>query len=429
MHSVSSNRRFRPAALVASIALLLAHNSAAAGDFSVTTLTGDADSGINLGLTYTAKADFGGGAQTINGVAFSDNNLTGTGYSLSGPTNPFGGFANNTSGGMNSMVSDFFFGSNAGDGNHSLTLSGLTPGTQYVTSFYNASFGTGSGRYVDITPSDTGTVFRYDEDATNQGNATVLRYAFTATGTTQTFGFDAVNNADTFHHYAMSNAVRNDSIYSYNHFTPVTPTITRVSGSNNPFTVSNTDLLQMNLAGAPVVSGNFDREPITGGASILNNGAFSISGIGNNNPELTTGENNATVTYTLDTTTNTLGYNVTSIAGYGGWNDSGRDRQHYSIFYSTVGRSDFNFLGEVDDDPASPGSLSAVRAVFSGLSISGVDQIRIEILNGQENGYAGYGELDVIGTATVPEPGTMGCLLVGGAALLRRRRRRVGLWG
>ena len=60
--------------------------------------------------------------------------------------------------------------------------------------------------------------------------------------------------------------------------------------------------------------------------------------------------------------------------------------------------------------------MSSIRA------LTGVDAIRLDFFGGQENNYAGLGEVDVIGAATVPEPASVGLLLVGAVGLLQRRR-------
>ena len=71
------------------------------------------------------------------------------------------------------------------------------------------------------------------------------------------YSFDAVSDGDTFHHYAVSNAVQNKSLLA-------TPTIFTAKSPNqnpgySPFTPSNTDLLQGHLAGTQS-SGNFIQE-------------------------------------------------------------------------------------------------------------------------------------------------------------------------
>ena len=423
MKSLKQFRRVRPVILAATVATLLTGVSARAGDFTMTILTGDADSGINAGLTYTSKADFdhAAGDRVVNGVAFTDGGMIGTNYVLTLATPGTAASPSNVTGGVGGLVTDFNHGT--GSPTASLTLSGLTVGTQYVTTWYNQTWGDNqsTGRMVDITPSDTGVPFRINQDSTRNDDGTVLRYAFTATATSITYDFNAVNLA-AFHHYAMTNAERNDALFSYTHFTPLVPTTTVISGQDAPFTVSNNDLLQTSLASVSSI-GDFNREPVLGDLSVLYNGAFAI-GTGGNRPELVTGENNATITFTLDTSVNTLGYDVTSVAGYGGWGDGGRDNQIYSIFFSQVGSPDFIYLGGVNDRPGAPGAPSAISAVFENVGLTGVDAIRIDFLDGQDNGFAGYGEFDVIGTATIPEPGTAVSLLGGLGLLLGLRRGR-----
>jgi hypothetical protein len=76
------------------------------------------------------------------------------------------------------------------------------------------------------------------------------------------------------------------------------------------------------------------------------------------------------------------------------------------------------------DGGASPGIQSAIEADFD-TALSGVDAIRLDFFAGQENTYAGLGEVDAVGSATVvPEPASMGLLLVGAVGLLPRRRAR-----
>jgi hypothetical protein len=404
--------------------LALSQVPAFAGTFTQSAFSSDADSGISSSLLYTAAIDFQGpGNRVVNGVTFGDAGTTGNYYALTGVTNTFTGNINNLAGNVNGLATDFVYGET---GTANLTLGGLIPGTQYVTSWYNVGFGAPAGRVINITPSDTGVAFAFDENFSGDKNGNILRYTFTATQKFISYTFDAAIAADTFHHYAVTNS---GSLVSKS-LTPVSPVSTdAIAGAERPFVpfaVSSTDLLQSSVSGV-TSTGNFLRE-VTGGVPSLTNGAFSITGIANNNPELASGENNASVTWTLDTSVNAFGYDISSIAGYGGWNDNGRNRQFYNIYVSFVGDPTFTLFGGVNRDVAGEnGGPSATRNVFTpNGTLSGIDGVRIDFPNGQENGFAGYGEFDVIGTATVPEPASAILLLGGvmGTVSLRRNRRR-----
>ena len=384
--------------------------------FQQITYTGDLDSGISSALNYTAKSDFAGnGTTTINGVTFSETSGAGNGYALAGPGNTFTGFANNLTGGANTAVSNFVYGSD-GAGLATLTLTGLTPGQRYATTWYNAGFGGAGGRLVNITPGDGGAVYNFDQNFSGAGAGNLLRYLFTATSASMTYAFDAVSDGDTFHHYAFTNHA----------VTSAGPVVTSVTGAGpgfSPFTVSNNDLLQTSVLGAPVANGNFSMDGPENRIAALTNGLFLING-GNpaDNAQLLTAGNNFSVSYALDTTLNTLGYDVSSFNIYGGWNDSGRDKQFYNISYSKVGSDEWIPFDSLEYEPTAGGEPSAVSAVFAA-SLTGVDGVRLDFPNLQENGYAGIGEFDVIGTPTVPEPAVSGlAALVGLGAIARRRR-------
>jgi hypothetical protein len=407
-------------------ALLFAGLPARAGDFFFRPFSSDADSTISSTLQYTALADFNGdGSRTVNGVQFPNTQLSGPNYTLAGPDQVFGGFGNTVTGGANGLVSDFVYGSTIvgpDQGNASMTLTGLTVGQKYVTTWYNAGFGNPGARNITITASDTNRSIFFDQNFSTNGNGNLLRYAFTATAPTITYTFDADGNGDSFHHYAFSNALQT-AVFS-------TPVITTQTGAAplTPFTPSSSDLLQTRLAGV-TSNGNFTQE-ISGGIAALTDGVFTLNGNAapaeTRNLNLASGSNNSFVVFTLDTSVNTLGYDITSIETYGGWHDSGRDRQSFQVSISLAGSDAFIDFGSINFDPTfgvGTTEPTGVRAVFPA-TLSGVDAIRFDFPANQENTYAGYGEFDVIGTATVPEPGTALVGLLGGAVTLIRRRRR-----
>ena len=132
------------------------------------------------------------------------------------------------------------------------------------------------------------------------------------------------------------------------------------------YAVSATDLI--NGLAPSAVGGNFAVTEITGGTPVLTDGVYGaitepggaadrthlIFGIGGGG-----GGSGTFVTYTLNTAVNTLGYNISSIAVFGGWNDNGRDQQLYRAAYSVVGSPLFIDLPLVDFNPVIGANLQS----------------------------------------------------------------------
>ena len=175
-------------------------------------------------------------------------------------------------------------------------------------------------------------------------------------------------------------------------------------------------------------TGSFVQES-TGGTPVLTNGAFPspiTRGDGGNFQfsAFATGGNTGgtSLTYTL-----TSPSNLTGITVYGGWQDGGRDQQSYSILYATAAAPmTFLPLTTVNFNPPDPGGQPQVTRVMitdnTGLLAANVSAVRFNF-NATENGYSGYSEIDVFGTA-IPEPGTFGLLGLASAGVLAFRRRR-----
>jgi hypothetical protein len=203
------------------------------------------------------------------------------------------------------------------------------------------------------------------------------------------------------------------------------------------YVVSETDLINGLL---PTDSaGDFTVE-IAGGLPVLTDGAYGTITQPGGAPDRTHGAfatvgggggTGTFVTYTLDTATNPLGFDITRIDTYSGWNDSGRDQQLFAVSYSTVDDpGTFIDLAQGNFNPTVPANTQSATLVtvtddaLAALA-SGVGMVRFDFTGppAPENGYVGYAELDVIGSPTVPEPATAGLLCVGALGLLARRRR------
>ena len=190
------------------------------------------------------------------------------------------------------------------------------------------------------------------------------------------------------------------------------------------FTVSNTDLLQTNLANTSLTGMPIDQDPNV--ISRLTNGAFGLSQA-DCGCQFFLGDGNS-VTYTLDGA-----YNLTSIATFSGW-DSFRGGQSYTVSYATAAApASFIALASVYNNATSdqPGLRISTRAVItpeSDFLASNVVAVKFAFNSDLTAGYAAYREIDVFGTAAsgaVPEPASWAMLIAGfgltGAAARRRR--------
>jgi hypothetical protein len=111
----------------------------------------------------------------------------------------------------------------------------------------------------------------------------------------------------------------------------------------------------------------------------------------------------SSVTYTLAGSPN--GYNLTNITVYAGWADNGRDQQAYTVYYSTVlAPATFLPLTSVSYLPtAGSGVQSATRVSLLpaiGSLVTNVTAVKFDFTNpGSENGYCGYDQITIFGTA------------------------------
>ncbi|WP_193211627.1 beta strand repeat-containing protein [Luteolibacter marinus] len=110
--------------------------------------------------------------------------------------------------------------------------------------------------------------------------------------------------------------------------------------------------------------------------------------------------NGTSVIFPLDTSVNFNGYNISSFDSYAAWGDSGRDNQDFAIRYSTVDDpTTFIPLAAVSNHTGNPLNATHTRiAPTSGFMATGVAAVQF-LFNNQENGYVGYREFIMLGSA------------------------------
>ncbi|MDB6111205.1 MAG: Immunoglobulin subtype, partial [Pedosphaera sp.] len=111
------------------------------------------------------------------------------------------------------------------------------------------------------------------------------------------------------------------------------------------------------------------------------------------------------MTYTLDTSSATSGFDLTNITVYGGWTDGGRDEQKYQVLYSTVvDPANFVPLSLVDYNPTDPsGASCATRTTLipaTGALAYNVYAVQFNFNTAvwPKNGWEGYSEISINGT-------------------------------
>ena len=177
--------------------------------------TGDVDSGVTSAKTYTHALNFNGSATTVNGVTFQPAGTTGSNFKLEfldsatatpGTAGSVQGFPNTLSGGMNELASSFYYSYGDSNGGQRLTLTGLTGGVTYTTTFYAVGYGSVGERKEMIFDSLGGSV-TLDENASGNGNGFTFSRTFTATSDSITFTFKPLTPPHSFHQYALTNEV------------------------------------------------------------------------------------------------------------------------------------------------------------------------------------------------------------------------------
>lgn len=373
------------------------------------------ENGTAVNTTYTALDGYGlTGSTTMTFYGTSSASFSGLGGSgsLDAPGRHSGGDQT-----IGEITQDFFY--NGTNGNANLVLDGLSPNTTYRLDLYQSSKYT--GRTIDFSFDNTGTADATLDDV-DRGNRRISATYTTGTNTSVTLHSDPDSNGDTLHWYAFSNQINPDP---------------RVIASRNDseLNASSTDLLQTNFgsvsstgivptAGSTAVDGT---EPV------LRDGSTSSSYV-DGDLTATNALNGSVLTYTLDTSVNTNGYQIDQIDIFHGWRDDGRDRiSDFDIAYSTV--DDPNLFVDLltDGDSGNFASYFGLTSILTDIPgnylATGVASLQFRF-NTIENGYGGISEIDVLGSAVevaaVPEPSTFALAalgLLGFATFIRRRKQ------
>jgi hypothetical protein len=194
--------------------------------------------------------------------------------------------------------------------------------------------------------------------------------------------------------------------------------------SNTGFTVPNVNLLQDAVATVNNPTYIQPEEGVsTANLGILTDLSFGDPGL-DNASQVVTVSSGAVITYAFSAPVT-----ITSLNTYAGWRDSGRANQDYTVNYALADDpSLFLTLDSVAYHPSF--GLTPVDTYVSLKSSSGPllsDVVAIQFaFPSVENGYVGYRELNVLGSLSVPEPGTlaMAALAFGAAAMSGWRGRR-----
>jgi hypothetical protein len=186
-----------------------------------------------------------------------------------------------------------------------------------------------------------------------------------------------------------------------------------VAGTQTGFAVSATDLI--NSGQSSLGSESHNHGATWGSWGSLNDGV-NAPGVANDKYDF------VDHVYTLDTSVNTLGYTVTSIQTIAAWNDS-RAKQNFYVGYKLVGDSTQYWVGGYtlySNDEATGGDYTTRITLTdsSGIIVAGVQELLFKT-----GRYSYFTELDVIGSATIPEPATMSLLTLGGLGVLIRRKK------
>jgi autotransporter-associated beta strand protein len=164
----------------------------------------DAAIGLDTNLTYFSAVNVYGSALTINNVPFAGSS-GGNPSGITFTTANFGSM-NNTAqsvvtGQLGALLNDFNHSS--GTAPQSLTLRNLIAGRSYTLTFYNRVWVANDDR-TQIFTTTSGATTTFNPDIGAKDTASLLRYTFVASGSTETITMTPTRSTFSFHLYGFS---------------------------------------------------------------------------------------------------------------------------------------------------------------------------------------------------------------------------------
>lgn len=160
------------------------------GAWSLDAWSDDASSGVDPAYVYTHAYNFGNGpTTTINSVAFTGvstgNPSVANSFSTTFLGNTFNGDGNNVTGSSRALANDFLYGGTVPAGSYqSISLAGLTPGTDYVLTIFTVGWEppTSASRWATFSMGEDRLTVNQDLFGDNGGLRISCRYKADANG-------------------------------------------------------------------------------------------------------------------------------------------------------------------------------------------------------------------------------------------------------